>query len=102
MTNLFASTSSKSNSASIQTNLTRGPLISPSAEKNSGNGQTEAAHTLCRSIPADKRKHLLAKGVGHYGIFSGRKFRELIYPQIRGFIRLIAQRDEDLKLVRVK
>lgn len=68
----------------------------------SGNGQTEAAHTLCRSIPADKRKHLLAKGVGHYGIFSGRKFRELIYPQIRSFIRLIAQRDEDLKLVRVK
>ena len=52
----------------------------------SGNGQTEAAHTLCRSVPAEKRKHLLAKGVGHYGIFSGRKFREQIYPQIRGFI----------------
>jgi len=68
----------------------------------SGNGQTEAAHTLCRSIPADRRKHLLAKGVGHYGIFSGRKFRELVYPQIRSFIRLVAQRDEDLKLVRVK
>jgi poly(3-hydroxybutyrate) depolymerase len=68
----------------------------------SGNGQTEAAHTLCRSIPADKRKHLLAKGVGHYGIFSGRKFRELIYPQICSFIRLVAQREEDLKLVRVK
>jgi len=68
----------------------------------SGNGQTEAAHTLCRSIPADKRKHLLAIGVGHYGIFSGRKFREFVYPQIRSFIRLIAQREEDLKLVRVK
>jgi len=68
----------------------------------SGNGQTEAAHTLCRSIPADRRKHLLAKGVGHYGIFSGRKFRELVYPQIRNFVRMIAQREEDLKLVRVK
>lgn len=56
----------------------------------SGNGQTEAAHTLCRSIPAEKRKHLLAKGVGHYGIFSGRKFRELIYPQIRRFVRVVA------------
>jgi poly(3-hydroxybutyrate) depolymerase len=66
----------------------------------SGNGQTEAAHTLCRGIPADKRKHLLAKGVGHYGIFSGRKFREFVYPQIRGFIRLIAKRDADLKLAR--
>jgi poly(3-hydroxybutyrate) depolymerase len=42
---------------------------------------------LCRNIPSEKRKHLLAKGVGHYGIFSGRKFREQIYPQIRDFIR---------------
>jgi poly(3-hydroxybutyrate) depolymerase len=53
----------------------------------SGNGQTEAAHALCTSIPVEKRKHLLAKRVGHYGIFSGRKFRERIYPQIREFIR---------------
>jgi poly(3-hydroxybutyrate) depolymerase len=53
----------------------------------SGNGQTEAAHILCKRIPSEKRRHLLAKGVGHYGIFSGRKFREMIYPQIRDFIR---------------
>ncbi len=53
----------------------------------SGNGQTEAAHILCTKVPSEKRKHLLAKNVGHYGIFSGRKFRELIYPQIRDFIR---------------
>jgi poly(3-hydroxybutyrate) depolymerase len=53
----------------------------------SGNGQTEAAHILCKSIPSEKRKHLLAAGVGHYGIFSGRKFREMIYPQIRSFAR---------------
>ncbi len=68
----------------------------------SGNGQTEAAHTLCRSIPAEKRKHLLAKGIGHYGIFSGRKFRELIYPQIRAFVRMVAQSEKNLKMVRVK
>ncbi len=53
----------------------------------SGNGQTEAAHTLCRNIAAEKRKHLMAPGLGHYGIFSGRKFREQVYPQIRNFIR---------------
>ncbi|MGD8790019.1 MAG: polyhydroxyalkanoate depolymerase, partial [Burkholderiales bacterium] len=53
----------------------------------SGNGQTEVAHELCTGIPESKRKHLLAKRVGHYGIFSGRKFRERIYPQIRDFIR---------------
>ncbi|MEK9964549.1 MAG: hypothetical protein VW776_09610 [Betaproteobacteria bacterium] len=29
---------------------------------------------------------MLAKSVGHYGIFSGRKFREIIYPQITRFI----------------
>jgi poly(3-hydroxybutyrate) depolymerase len=59
----------------------------------SGNGQTEAAHTLCKSIPAGKRRHLLAKGVGHYGIFSGRKFRDMIYPQIREFITHQLQQD---------
>ncbi|HZP94457.1 MAG TPA: polyhydroxyalkanoate depolymerase [Burkholderiales bacterium] len=77
----------------------RGERVAPEAIRNtalftiegelddiSGNGQTEAAHVLCRSIPGEKRKHLLAKGVGHYGIFSGRKFREMIYPQIREFI----------------
>jgi poly(3-hydroxybutyrate) depolymerase len=52
----------------------------------SGNGQTEAAHNLCPNVPSEKRRHLLATGVGHYGIFSGRKFRELIYPQIRAFV----------------
>ena len=52
----------------------------------SGNGQTEAAHGLARSIPARDKQHFEAKGVGHYGIFSGRKYRELIYPRIRDFI----------------
>ena len=78
----------------------RGELVRPEAIRSralftiegelddiSGHGQTEAAHILCRNIPSEKRKHLLAKGVGHYGIFSGRKFREQIYPQIRDFIR---------------
>jgi poly(3-hydroxybutyrate) depolymerase len=53
----------------------------------SGSGQTEAAQELCRSIPKGQKKHLTAKGVGHYGIFSGRRWREMIYPQIREFIR---------------
>jgi poly(3-hydroxybutyrate) depolymerase len=53
----------------------------------SGHGQTEAAHELCTGIAKSRRKHLLAKEVGHYGIFSGRRFREQIYPQIRDFIR---------------
>jgi poly(3-hydroxybutyrate) depolymerase len=52
----------------------------------SGNGQTEAAQGLCRGIPERDKQHFLAKGVGHYGIFSGRKYREMIYPRIREFI----------------
>ncbi len=53
----------------------------------SGPGQTEAAHELCRNIPAEKKEHFLVPGVGHYGIFSGRRWRETIYPRVRDFIR---------------
>jgi poly(3-hydroxybutyrate) depolymerase len=65
----------------------------------SGNGQTEAAHELCRNIPSDLRRHLMAKGIGHYGIFSGRKFREMVYPQIREFIQRSSRREAKLKMV---
>jgi len=53
----------------------------------SGNGQTEAAHGLCTGIAASRREHFMVPAVGHYGIFSGRRWREVIYPRIRGFIR---------------
>lgn len=53
----------------------------------SGPGQTEAAHELCSAIPAQKKEHFLVPGVGHYGIFSGRRWRETIYPRVRDFIR---------------
>jgi poly(3-hydroxybutyrate) depolymerase len=53
----------------------------------SGNGQTEAAHALCLNIPRERREHFVAAGVGHYGIFSGRRWREMIFPRVRDFIR---------------
>lgn len=53
----------------------------------SGSGQTQAAHDLCSGIAAAKRHHLEVKGAGHYGIFSGRRWREVVYPQVREFIR---------------
>lgn len=53
----------------------------------SGPGQTLAAHELCSGIPARKKQHMLAPGIGHYGIFSGRRYREMICPQIAEFIR---------------
>jgi poly(3-hydroxybutyrate) depolymerase len=52
----------------------------------SGSGQTEAAHGLCSGIPAAAQKHLEAKGAGHYGIFSGRRWREIVYPVVRDFL----------------
>ena len=52
----------------------------------SGAGQTRAAHQLCTGIPADRRFHFDAVGAGHYGIFSGRRWRERIYPRVRDFI----------------
>jgi poly(3-hydroxybutyrate) depolymerase len=53
----------------------------------SGLGQTEAAHDLCSGIPAKRRAHKVIEGAGHYGIFSGRRWRETVYPQVRDFIR---------------
>jgi poly(3-hydroxybutyrate) depolymerase len=53
----------------------------------SGNGQTEAAHALCLNIPRERREHFLAPQVGHYGIFAGQRWREMIYPRVRDFIR---------------
>jgi poly(3-hydroxybutyrate) depolymerase len=52
----------------------------------SGEGQTHATHDLCTQIPDTKRQRLTAIGAGHYGIFSGRRWRTHIYPQVRDFI----------------
>ncbi|KQT10138.1 polyhydroxyalkanoate depolymerase [Ramlibacter sp. Leaf400] len=52
----------------------------------SGAGQTEAAHELCYNVPKSRQKHIEVEGAGHYGIFSGRKWREIVYPEVRAFI----------------
>jgi len=52
----------------------------------SGSGQTEAALEMCTGVPAAHKRHFEAKGAGHYGIFSGRRWRELVYPAIKAFI----------------
>jgi poly(3-hydroxybutyrate) depolymerase len=49
-------------------------------------GQTEAAHQLCTSIPPELKRHHLQPEVGHYGVFSGSRFEEEIYPEIRSFV----------------
>jgi poly(3-hydroxybutyrate) depolymerase len=50
----------------------------------SGKGQSEAAHDLCPGIK--KQHHIEVLGAGHYGIFSGRRWREKVYPELTQFI----------------
>ena len=52
----------------------------------SGVGQTQAAHGLTPHIPDERRLLYVQPGVGHYGVFNGRRFRDEIYPRVRDFI----------------
>ena len=53
----------------------------------SGAGQTQAAHDLCTGIPSSRQQDFVVPEAGHYGIFSGRRWREQVAPRIRDFIR---------------
>jgi poly(3-hydroxybutyrate) depolymerase len=53
----------------------------------SGAGQTQAAHELCTGIPGDMQEDFVVPQAGHYGIFSGRRWREIVCPKITAFIR---------------
>jgi poly(3-hydroxybutyrate) depolymerase len=68
--------------------IRRVALLTIEGEKDdiSGVGQTEAAHRLCANIPADRKAHYLALGVGHYGVFNGTRFRAEIAPRIADFV----------------
>src|SRR5471032_1724967 len=52
----------------------------------SGAGQTRAAHGLCTGVPKARQFHYDVEGAGHYGIFSGRRWRDIVYPHVRDFI----------------
>lgn len=53
----------------------------------SGPGQTQAAHDICTGVPANRQQDFVAPDCGHYGIFSGRRWREVVYPKIAEFIQ---------------
>ncbi|WP_207182362.1 polyhydroxyalkanoate depolymerase [Methylobacterium indicum] len=50
-------------------------------------GQTVAAHDLCSGLKPFRKRHHLQAGVGHYGVFSGRKWENQTYPLVRSFIQ---------------
>jgi len=79
--------------------LHRGRLVRPDAIRDtallaiegerddiSGIGQTKAALDIATKLPNAKKEYFLAKEVGHYGIFNGRKWREKIAPVVERFI----------------
>ena len=49
-------------------------------------GQTAAAHDLCSGLRPHLKRHHLQANVGHYGVFSGKRWEKEIYPVIRNFI----------------
>jgi poly(3-hydroxybutyrate) depolymerase len=68
--------------------ITRPALLTIEGELDniSGPGETKAALELCRGIPAERRRHMTVEGVGHYGIFSGRRWRTVVHPEVSRFI----------------
>ena len=51
-------------------------------------GQTVAAHDLCTGIRPYMKQHHVQTGVGHYGVFAGKKWHTQIYPRLRDFIHV--------------
>ena len=77
----------------------RGRLVDPGAIKHTALltvegerddicslGQTLAAHDLCKGIKPFRKKHYVQAGVGHYGVFSGKRWQTQIYPMVRNAI----------------
>ena len=52
----------------------------------SGLGQTRAALDIATTLPAAKKKYLMAEGAGHYGIFNGSRWRDKIAPVLEDWI----------------
>ncbi|MCO6415482.1 polyhydroxyalkanoate depolymerase [Siccirubricoccus sp. KC 17139] len=69
--------------------IRRTAIMTVEGEKDDicGIGQTMAALDLCRGVPVTMKRHHLQTGVGHYGVFSGRRWALEIYPRVREMIQ---------------
>lgn len=52
-------------------------------------GQTMAALDLCSRVPVNLKQNHLQTGVGHYGVFSGRRWAGEVYPRVREMIQVM-------------
>ncbi len=68
--------------------ITKTALFAIEGERDdiSGIGQTRAALELATALDGAKKQYFLVPGVGHYGIFNGRRWRETIAPRVEAFI----------------
>jgi poly(3-hydroxybutyrate) depolymerase len=68
--------------------ITRTALLTIEGERDdiTGPGQTQAAHALCSGLPETMKADHVQKGVGHYGVFSGKRFRSDVVPVITSFV----------------
>ena len=53
-------------------------------------GQTVAALDLCTGVRVSMKRHHLQTGVGHYGVFSGRRWEQEVYPRVRSMIQALS------------
>jgi polyhydroxyalkanoate depolymerase len=49
-------------------------------------GQTVAAHDLCTGLRPYLKRHHMQAGVGHYGVFSGKRWENQVYPLVKNVI----------------
>lgn len=61
-------------------------IIEGEKDDITGIGQTKSVMTLCINLPDSKKMYHLAKGVGHYGLFNGSRFRQDIIPIMNAFV----------------
>jgi poly(3-hydroxybutyrate) depolymerase len=66
--------------------ITKTALLTIEGEKDDicSVGQTSAALALCPGVP--QKHNYVQPGAGHYGVFSGRRWQNEIYPIVREMI----------------
>jgi polyhydroxyalkanoate depolymerase len=68
--------------------IRRTALLTVEGERDDicGIGQTAAAHDLCKGLRPYMKRHHMQPGAGHYGVFSGKRWEQQIYPMVRNMI----------------
>jgi poly(3-hydroxybutyrate) depolymerase len=70
--------------------IKRTALLTVEGERDDicGLGQTLAAQELCTGLRQYMKMHHVQTGVGHYGVFSGRRWNNEVYPMVRDIIQM--------------